>query len=216
MKHEHNLSPVIRKLESLFSTFNEHFYDGGLHKPVIVVNSNGRRVNCTGWCTSWKAWGTSSGQEKYAIDDDGDGYYEINICAEYLDRPFEKTCGTLLHEMVHLYNAQSGIQDTCRSGLYHNKQFKRAAEEHGLVVSKDATYGFNTTRLNEEASRFVASLKAPDFQLHRKRRQMANTAEQKSSTRKYVCLYCGLIIRATREAHVLCMACSVELKQTTK
>lgn len=133
-----------------------------------------------------------------------------------LDRPFGETCCTLLHEMAHLYNAQSGIQDTCRSGLYHNKQFKRAAEEHGLVVSKDMTYGFNTTRLDDEASHFIASMKDVDFQLYRKKRQNVNRAGQKSPTRKYVCPRCGLIIRATREARVLCMACGVEFEQTAK
>lgn len=214
MDYGNSLSTIVGKLESLFSSFNEYFYDSGLQKPVIVVNSNGRRVNCTGWCTSWEVWDGNTDQKELTAT--GNGYYEINICAEYLDRPFEETCGTLLHEMAHLYNAQCDIQDTCRSGLYHNKQFKRTAEEHGLVVSKSSTYGFSTTHLNDEATRFAASLKDMEFQLHRKKRKKSGMAEQKSSTRKYVCPHCGLIIRATREAHVLCMACGVELIQKAK
>lgn len=61
---------------------------------------------------------------KYTMDDSGNSYYGINICAEYLDRPFEEICSTLLHEMRHFYNKQSGVQDTCRNGLYRNKHFK--------------------------------------------------------------------------------------------
>lgn len=216
MNHEQSLSPIIGKLESLFSSFNDHFYDGRLQKPVITIYSNGRRVNWMGWCTSWKAWSDDADQPETAADGNSSGYYEINICAEYLDRSFEETCCTLLHEMAHLYNAQSGIQDTCRSGLYHNKQFKRAAEEHGLVVSKSTTYGFNITHLRDDAARFITSLKDTDFQLYRRRRFHASMAGQKSSTRKYVCPRCGLIIRATREAHILCMACGVVLEQATK
>ncbi|NBI87814.1 hypothetical protein D3Z47_17115 [Lachnospiraceae bacterium] len=216
MNHEQSLSPIIEKLESLFSSFNDYFYNGRLQKPVITINSNGRRVNWMGWCTSWKAWSDDTGRPETVANGNSSGYYEINISAEYLDRPFEETCGTLLHEMAHLYNAQCDIQDTCRSGLYHNKQFKRAAEEHGLVVSKDVTYGFNTTRLNDEATIFVTSLKDMDFHLHRKKMRKASMTGQKSSTRKYICPRCGLIIRATREAHVLCMACGVELEQRAK
>lgn len=213
MNHEHSLSTIIQKLESLFSSFNDHFYNGGLQKPVIIVSPNNRRINLLGWCTSWKAWDKSGGQEKYAMDDGGNGYYEINICAEYLDRPFEEICDTLLHEMAHLYNKQSGVQDTCRSGLYHNKQFKRVAEEHGLVVSKDITYGFNTTHLDDKAVRFIASMKHADFQLRRKKRRNTSMAGQKNSTRKYICPRCHLIIRAAREVHVLCMACGVGFEQ---
>jgi len=216
MNHEQSLSPIIGKLESLFSSFNDYFYNGRLQKPVITINSNGRRVNWMGWCTTWKAWSDDADQPEKAADGNSSGYYEINISAEYLDRPFGETCCTLLHEMAHLYNAQSGIQDTCRSGLYHNRQFKRAAEEHGLVVSKDMTYGFNTTHLGDEAARFIASMKDMDFQLYRKKRQNASTVGQKSSTRKYICPRCGLIIRATREVHVLCMDCGIEFVPATK
>lgn len=216
MENEHSLSPIIGKLESLFSSFNGRFYNGELQKPIIVIGSNNRRVNCLGWCTSWKAWGSGGEESGHPMDGNSNGYYEINICAEYLDRPFEEICGTLLHEMVHLYNLQSGIQDTCRNGLYHNKHFKRAAEEHGLVVSKDVTYGFCFTRLNDETARFVASMKDTDFSLYRKKWRNAVAAGQKSSTRKYFCPKCGLIIRATRDVRVLCVDCNMEFVQSAK
>lgn len=216
MNHEHSLGPIVEKLESLFSSFNDHFYNRELQQPVITISPNNRRVNCVGWCSSWKVWDNNGSQPEPVGENKGSGYYEINICAEYLDKHFEEICETLLHEMAHLYNAQSDIQDTSRSGLYHNKQFKRTAEEHGLVVSQDTTYGFSNTCLDDEAARFVASLKDADFQLHRKSRKNAGMTRQKSSTRKYICPSCGLIIRATREAHVLCMACGIELKHAAR
>lgn len=57
------------------------------------------------------------------------------MCAEYMRRSFEEICGTLLHEMAHLYNLINGIKD-CNK-LYHNKKFKEAAEAHGLTVTKN-------------------------------------------------------------------------------
>lgn len=116
--NEVSLKPVIDELETLFSKFNKAFFEGKLEKPVITVSPDHTR-GAYGWCTGWKAWqdGTKEG-----------GYYEINLCAEYLNRPFEETCGTLLHEMVHLQNLQDNVQDTSRSGSYHNRKFKETAE----------------------------------------------------------------------------------------
>lgn len=64
-------------------------------------------------------------------------------------------------------------------------------------MSKDITYGLNTTHLDDEATRFVASMKEVDFQLYLKKRQDVGMVGQKNSTRKYICSRCGLIIRAT-------------------
>lgn len=128
--NEVSLKPVIDELETLFSKFNKAFFEGKLEKPVITVSPDHTR-GAYGWCTAWKAWqdGTKEG-----------GYYEINLCAEYLNRPFEETCGTLLHEMVHLQNLQDNVQDTSRSGSYHNRKFKETAEAHGLTVEKGEKY----------------------------------------------------------------------------
>lgn len=75
-----SLKPVIEELESLFSTFNKAFFEGKLEKPVITVSPDSTK-GAYGWCTGWKAWqnGTENG-----------GFYEINLCAEYLNRPFER------------------------------------------------------------------------------------------------------------------------------
>lgn len=105
--------------------------------PVITVSPDTTK-GAYGWCTAWKAW--SVGEQKKVADlatltkealeamKKDDGFYEINICAEHLARPFEQVAETLLHEMVHLYNLQIGVQDTSRSGTYHNKKYKEAAE----------------------------------------------------------------------------------------
>lgn len=157
--NEASLKPVIDELETLFSKFNKAFFEGKLEKPVITVSPDHTR-GAYGWCTAWKAWqdGTKEG-----------GYYEINLCAEYLNRPFEETCGTLLHEMVHLQNLQDNVQDTSRSGSYHNRKFKETAEAHGLTVEKGEKYGWHKTALNPQAEAFVKSLGKSGFCLVRPR-----------------------------------------------
>lgn len=216
---ETSLKPVIDKLENLFSKFNEKFYDGELQKVIITVSPDTTK-GAYGWCTAWRAW---SNQEPKKISDmkpeeieaaKAEGFYEINICAEYLARPFEQICETLLHEMVHLYNLQIGVQDTSRSGTYHNKKYKEAAERHGLTVDKDSKYGWTKTSLNDEAKAFVEGLQDKKFQLFRKPSfKMGGSSKTKQSTRKYVCPMCGCIIRATKEVHVICGDCNVEFEE---
>lgn len=142
---ETSLKPVIEKLENLFSKFNEKFYNGELQTPIITVSPDTTK-GAYGWCTAWKAWSNKQPEQKKTVDlaamskedlenlKKDEGFYEINICAEHLARPFEQVAETLLHEMVHLYNLQIGVQDTSRGGTYHNKKYKEAAEQHGLTV----------------------------------------------------------------------------------
>ena len=198
-----SLKPVISELESLFSTFNKALFEGKLEQPVITVSPDNTR-GAYGWCTGWKAWqdGTKEG-----------GFYEINLCAEYLNRPFEETCSTLIHEMVHLWNLQEGVQDTSRSGTYHNKNFKIAAEAHGLIVEKSAKYGFSTTTLAPAILTFIQAMEKTGFSLVRPRPLGLKGAKAKQSSRKYVCPGCGAIIRATKEVHVICGDCELTFEE---
>ena len=146
---ERSLGEVLAKIESLYDAFNVHFYEGTLKRPIITVSPD-VTSGAFGWCTAWKAW--------KADDESDEGFYEINLTAEYLKRPFENICGTLLHEMVHLYNLYENIQDTSRSGTYHNRRFKTEAERRGLSIEKDAKYGWTITDLNDECRAFINTL----------------------------------------------------------
>ena len=202
---EASLKPVIDELETLFSKFNARFFENKLERPVITVSPDHTR-GAYGWCTSWKAWQNGAKEG---------GFYEVNLCAEYLNRPYEETCSTLLHEMVHLLNLQDGVQDTSRSGTYHNKKFKETAEAHGLIVEKGEKYGWHKTSLSPEALEFVQSLGKQGFTLVRPRPLGLKSSSKSggSSSRKYVCPCCGTIIRATKEVHVICAECEVEFQE---
>ena len=199
-----SLGTVISCLEELFQKFNDKFYAGKLEQPIITVSPD-TTGGAYGWCTAWKAW-------KDDVESSADeGYYEINLCAEHLNRPFEQICGTLLHEMVHLYNLYEGVQDTSRGGTYHNKRFKLEAEQRGLHIEKSDKYGWTITTLNDEGKAFVDGLNHDMFDFFRTPIPPAmKRSSGKSSSRKYVCPCCGTIIRATKEVRVVCWDCDTE------
>lgn len=89
-----SLKPVIRIFEYLFSKMNTRFFEGELMPAVIVIAPVGK-AGTSGWCTSWKAWKNTAGQERSDTSVD-DGYYEISLSAEYLGRSAEEITGTLL------------------------------------------------------------------------------------------------------------------------
>lgn len=192
------IRPVIEKLEEVFDTFNEKFYNSELERPVITVAQD-TTSGAYGWFTTWRAW-----QEEGT-----EGYYEINICAETLDRPFSETVGTLLHEMAHLHARMNGIKDVSRGGTYHNKRFKEIAEAHGLIIENTEKNGWTKTSLRPETLEFVESLQFDGFKL--RRTGLTKTASaKKSSSKKYSCPCCGQSIRATKEVRILCGECSTE------
>lgn len=192
----------IKNLESLFSKLNERFFDNQLEVPVITVSPD---VHGTwGWFTTWRAWKTENNQK---------GYYEINICSDYLNRPIYKTAGTLLHEMVHLYNKINDIQDCSRGGKYHNKHFKDSAEAHGLIVEKTEKYGYSSTKLSSEAKQYLDSINISTPKFYRDSPKKLKKESKKSSTRKYICPCCNTIIRSTKDVYVICGICNTEFKK---
>ncbi len=89
MENKTTLTPVIEKLEKLFSELNAHFYGGTLQAPVITVSPDTTK-GAYGWCTGWKAW---TDQQPKPLSEmtpeeikgaENEGYYEINLCAEHI------------------------------------------------------------------------------------------------------------------------------------
>lgn len=207
-----SLKEVIGELEDLFDILNKKYFKNELQRPVITVSPDNTR-GAYGWCTTWKAWKTGevksfvdmTEEEIKALKDEG--FYEINLCAEYLNRSFEEIAGTMLHEMIHLYNVNQGIQDCSRGGTYHNKRFKEAAEAHGLIVEATKKYGYAKTELDEQSKSFIKSLELEKFNLRREKTFKAKKGGKKSSSRKYVCPVCGSIVRATKEVNITCADC---------
>ena len=211
-----SVAPIITALEGIYDSLNKRFFNSALLKPTIALSQKGTKIATVyGWFTPMKVWvQTRDGQNV-------DRHHEINICPEHLNRPPEEICETLLHEMVHLFNAMNGSQDCSSNGQYHNRRFKTSAEAHGLIAEKNRNYGYSNTSLKPETIEFIKGLDLAAFVLHRDSGQTngaevapaAPTEKKTSSTRKYICPKCGTSIRATKKVRVRCDICDVLFKE---
>ena len=216
-----NISEIVAKAETMFDLFNAHFYLGELQRPAITVSPDGGH-GAYGWCSVYEIW-----------QGNGEAHREINLCAEYIDRPIGEVAATMLHEMAHLYDLTHGIKDVSNNGYYHNMKFKETAEAHGLHIEQHVTYGWTITTLAEETAVWLAAQPGmEDIAASRKALLQIKTkgdsdeggeettttikgGRQTSKNRsiKYVCPVCGAIIRATRQVNVVCGDCNVAFER---
>jgi hypothetical protein len=88
--------------------------------------------------------------------------------------------------MAHHSNFINKIKDCARSGNYHNKNFKTAAEEAGLIVTKTEKSGFSMTSLGPKAVASLNNLK-PKYELLDCLRLQNPPTESKSNLKKWTC-----------------------------
>lgn len=202
-----SVKPMIECFENVFSKLNEKYFKNELNKPVITIQAD-FTGKAYGWCSAVPVW----------HDKDGGGYYEVNLSADHLMRPYVEVIATLLHEMVHLLNAKNGIKDTSRGGTYHNENFMKAALEHGLTCEKGEKYGWHKTALNDDAKAFVESLNLADFEIARDAWKKGAVKRQKAKQRviKYECPDCGCSVRATKEVRIGCLDCGCDMVAVNK
>ncbi len=203
----------------------EHLLNEQFRSKKQMANALGLQYRtllnaCSGKC--------SSRCYEKVLNASGEAYREINICAEYIDRPIGEVAATMLHEMAHLYNLTHEIKDVSNNGYYHNKKFKETAEAHGLHIEHHATYGWTITTLSEETAEWLAQQPGmKDITASRKTVLQIKTKSEddegsettttikggrstsKNRSIKYVCPHCGAIIRATRQVNVVCGDCDV-------
>lgn len=198
------LSEIVNKLENLFDLLNNLYFEGKLPRPVITVQSTPRAY---GHCTTKKIW-------RAGEDGEDKGQYEINIGAEYLNRPSENTAATMLHEMVHLYCRENDLTETCQNGRYHNKLFKQECEARDLIIEYDRANGYSTTTPGEV---FIEKLRENGYTLEVPFARHTLKKEKRKAERnkaiKYVCPICGQTVRSTQELNLICGICSVEMER---
>ncbi len=198
------LSEIVNKLENLFDTLNRLYFDNKLPRPIITVQSTPKAY---GHCSTKKIW-------KKGEDGKDEGQYEINIGAEFLNRPSEYTAATMLHEMVHLFCRENDLEETCQNGRYHNKLFKQECEARGLVIEYDRANGYSTTLPGES---FIEKLRSNGFTLEVPFARHTLTKEKKKAERtkahKYICPICGQTVSTTQELSLICGKCNVAMKR---
>ena len=208
MKQTTKMSRAVSQLEHIDNTLNADFFDNGLPVPIITVQS---KPGTYGHCSAAKVWQRPDGST-----------YELNIAAEVLNYAIEETLDTMLHEMVHLYCRENGIQDTSRGGKYHNGRFKAEAEKRGLTCFRCGQYGWNT-RPSDNLVEYAISKDWNEIRIARNTTPPAirigasgaaqtgapttGGGKRPSSTRKLVCPCCGQSVRATKAVNIICGDC---------
>lgn len=210
MKQVTSMSRLVNQLEKMFRLLNADFFDNALDTPIITVTPTSKAY---AHYTPWNAW-ESKGEHKR----------EINIASGTLNRPLESICGSLLHELCHMYNdTVLNTVDTSRGGTYHNKYFKHTAEQHGLIVEKHPTYGYCITSPSERLYEWLldhdelreieicrtspgfaaigVGIRAADGN------PTATIHGSNSHHRRYVCPCCHTVIRATKIVNIICGDC---------
>lgn len=214
MKQLTNYQRVSQYLVKVFKAINESYFSNELEIPTITIQSN---AGSYGHVSVQKVWHNQERQTR-----------ELNISADYLDRPIENVVATLIHEASHLWALQNHIQDTSNRGVYHNKKFKAIAEGMGhLKVERHPKYGWTVTFPTEDTLDFVIEngfqdiqlVRQPEWQWNGKAQGEPDGASAKSpvrkpsSTRKYICPCCGNSFRATKDIRVLCLDCNVPFEK---
>jgi len=193
------MSETITALEILFDKLNSIYFEDKLPRPVITVQSTPKAY---GHCTTKQIWAS-----------DNSAMYEINLGAEFINRPMANTAATVLHEMVHLYCLVNEIQDTCQKGRYHNKTFKMEAESRDLKIDYDRAIGYSITSPTEA---FTSKLTASGFDMTIKfaRATPAKKASsEREKPRKYLCPTCGQKVRSTADLNLICGICEVAMSR---
>lgn len=198
---------AITELNKAFSFFNETFFKNELPTPIITIQHQGNRKNILGWFTLMEIWTNNEQTQKN---------YEINITAEYMNRPIKEILCTMMHEMIHLYCRINNIQDVSRNGYYHNIRFQKACNEHGLDTHKDTKLGYSHTTFKKEHAELpiFTSINSEAFSMSR-RPELAG-GKKKSSIRKYVCPKCRNIARTTKVTNSLYCSCGISEDEITE
>ena len=189
---------TVAYLGKLYDFINERLFGGELVKPVITIQVDSRN-KAYGWWSKQKVWKDSKNDE---------GVHELNLCAQYLNRPIENIAETMIHEMCHQFASVHNLQDCSRSSLYHNKLFKQIAESHGLTAVKVEIIGYSQTSLTAETAELIKQfVSANDESVIYREPFTKNSVVKSSSTRKYVCPCCHTSVRATKEVNIMCADC---------
>ena len=153
MKETVKTSRTAGYLEKIFRALNAKYFNGELEEPIITIQSTPRAY---GHVTVAKAWQRGDTTR-----------HELNIGAGTLARPIENVVASTLHECIHLWDLQNGIQDCSRGGQYHNKKFKEAAEARDLKISYDPRIGWSITEPTDALCEFILEQGWEDIQMNR-------------------------------------------------
>lgn len=118
---------IFKSLEEAYRFFNRELFGGKLSECVILLH---RKKGAYGYFAP-ERW--ASGDAMFA---------EIALNPVFLDRPLRETLSTLVHEMAHHQQFESGEPG---KGNNHNREFSDMMERVGLITSSTGAPGGKRT-----------------------------------------------------------------------
>lgn len=216
MKQTTKTSRMAGYLEKMFRQLNADSFGGVLEEPTITIQSTPGAYGHVSVAKIWKL--------------KGEDRHELNISADWLNRPIEHIVATMIHEMVHLYNIANEIQDCSRGGSYHNRKFKEEAEKHMIAIEKDEKYGWTITSPTDELLEYILQQGWEEIEMNRglslyigpsggkaPTKPTGGTGVTKvkpkgSNSRKHVCPICGRVARTTSNFTLICGECHATME----
>lgn len=209
-KKLNNYRRTVQYLQKIYNLINDEYFNGELEEITLTVQES---VRSYGHVSVSNTWFTDDKAMK-----------ELNISANYLRRDITEVVTTLIHECSHIWNMQHDIKDTSNGYIYHNKNFKKTAEDLGKIqIDRHEKYGWTISTPTEETIDFCIRNGLEDIQIGRQDSfsfggftggtsgngtPIAPKTRKPSSTRKYICPCCGNSFRATKQINVMCMDCN--------
>lgn len=126
----HTGSSVIRVLERVWARIRE---DHPELPDVVIVTGSGLVESKWG---HFRAEGWKIKEEGAAVH-----RHELFLSGEALAKGADQVLQTMLHEGAHTLARVRGLQDTSRQGRWHNRVFRKTAEEMGLEHRGDKADG---------------------------------------------------------------------------
>ena len=132
------LSNELSFVDAVIRFTNAKFFDGATPKIVITFDEMPNAYGCVS-------------AEKILTDEKTKGYYYMMKLNHITARTAGKTdlaglriTSTIIHEMIHIHNAERKIKDVSNGNRYHNGKFKSECDRIGLPNFQDPTIGTRT------------------------------------------------------------------------
>lgn len=212
-----SLAPLVEALQDAHNRLVDHVRDvEGVSLPYAVVtvagdDSKGNKRKY-GHFTVGQAWQAEEGQ----------GFHEIMITGEGLQRGAIATFGTLAHETTHLYNTVQGVKDVDSNGRHNQKFRDNAVRLFGLTIEQAGSIGWSQTSVSKScAERWAEIIEGIEAELLLVRSLIGGASKPKGRNKnllKAVC-ECGDSIRASAKViakGVTCDECETHYKAEQK
>jgi hypothetical protein len=203
-------SLLVQAIEEVWAAIRSHHPDVPEVIVTLAAGSTGARQRLTLGHFAADRWVRGSDQ-----------VHELFVGGEGLERGAKAVLGTLLHEAAHGVAQQRDIKDTSRQGRYHNKQYKSLAQELGLLVAHEHTFGWSTTMVPAETQTLYAAeidRLAEAITAHRKAEADSRAGGGRTSNNNGSALVCecGRKIRASQTVieagPIICGLCETEFR----